>query len=210
MDNTATIEGCSCGMADYGAPGHDGEHDASRASDTNDNDGLVRTRVSGVDAQIYAHRSNTVAGALLVGVDAPEGQRIMFVVNDGDVLDTTVGLPSMQVAGAHDGGEQARASTDLCLACSKAACTNTEHESLLRAIRRGRALAETAAKPGRRSDPITAISDTIANLLLYAADAYGVDAAQQAVDAAQMHFYGDWTDAGRPWGSDDPQPDRVP
>lgn len=56
-----------------------------------DADGLGYLRVPGHQALVYAHRSRSTPGALLVGVDADEGERICMTVNDGDLVDTTVG-----------------------------------------------------------------------------------------------------------------------
>lgn len=64
------------------------------ALDRRDDDGFSRLRVAGIDAIVYAHRSQFVPGALVVGVDADDDQRIQFVVNDGDLVDTTVGVPT--------------------------------------------------------------------------------------------------------------------
>ncbi len=97
-DSTDHVKGCSCGMADHAAPGHDGALEDTTA----DNDGLVEIEVDGIDARIYAHRSNTEPGALLVGVDAPERQKILFVVNDGDLLDTIVGDHGHQASPHHN------------------------------------------------------------------------------------------------------------
>jgi hypothetical protein len=54
--------------------------------------GLVRMTVPGIDAIIYAHRSCHGEDVLFIGVDANEDQRILFAVNDADLVDTTVGL----------------------------------------------------------------------------------------------------------------------
>lgn len=56
-----------------------------------DTDGFTRMHVPGHTALIYAHRSQCIPGALLIGVDADEDQRILFAVNDADLVDTTVG-----------------------------------------------------------------------------------------------------------------------
>ncbi|WP_042376532.1 hypothetical protein [Gordonia alkanivorans] len=54
--------------------------------------GFVSVMVAGIDAVVYAHRSCDGDDVLIVGVDADEGQHIRFVVNDGDLVDTTVGF----------------------------------------------------------------------------------------------------------------------
>ncbi|AZI65554.1 hypothetical protein [Rhodococcus sp. NJ-530] len=82
----------SHGSAEQDTPGHDSAPGTGADHTDTDTDGLIETRVEGVDAKIYAHRSNVTPGTLLVGVDAPQGQSIRFVVNDGDMLDTTVGV----------------------------------------------------------------------------------------------------------------------
>lgn len=62
------------------------------AAATDNADGLVTMSVAGINAAtVYAHRSQTIPGALLVGVEAETDQRILFVVNDGELADTTVG-----------------------------------------------------------------------------------------------------------------------
>lgn len=66
----------------------------SRLHDHHDDQGLVTTRVPGIDAIIYAHRSCLAPEVLLIGVDADEDQRILFVVNEADLVDTTVGVPT--------------------------------------------------------------------------------------------------------------------
>lgn len=55
-----------------------------------DEDGLTYARVPGHTALIYAYRSRSSPGAIHVGVDADEGERIKFFVNDGLLADTTV------------------------------------------------------------------------------------------------------------------------
>ncbi|WP_420879029.1 hypothetical protein [Rhodococcus sp. (in: high G+C Gram-positive bacteria)] len=179
MGDTDNVKGCSCGMADYGARGHDGGADHVDSARTDDNDGLVTAHVAGVDAHIYAHRSTTVTGALLVGVDAPEGQRILFVVNDGDILDTTVGEPLAgevtAVSAARAGGEQIEDS-----------------------IAKGRILATIEAGYGKTRDQTEIVTDAIANLLLFLADSEGVNAATEATADSAMHFREDWCEAGRP------------
>lgn len=60
-------------------------------ADSDDAGGLTYARVDGIDAVIYAHRSSDDPDALAIGVDADEDQRILFCVNDGDLVDTTVG-----------------------------------------------------------------------------------------------------------------------
>ncbi|MDN5758266.1 MAG: hypothetical protein L0H59_07000 [Tomitella sp.] len=96
-----------------GAPRAANQRDAQRAhttteagaamrsimyADTGDLNSRVSATVPGRDnVDIYAHPSQTVDGAVMVGVDAPEGQRILVAVNDADLLDTTIGND----AGAH-------------------------------------------------------------------------------------------------------------
>lgn len=177
MGDTDNVKGCSCGMADYGACGHDGGADH--------NDGLVIAHVAGVDAHVYAHRSTTVTGALLVGVDAPEGQRILFVVNDGDVLDTTVGEP---LAGKVTAVSAARAG----------------REQIEDSIAKGHTLATIEAGYGKTRDQTEIVTDAIANLLLFLADSEGINAATEAAADGAMHFREDWCERGRPipvaWG----------
>lgn len=63
------------------------------ALSANDDSGLAYARVDGIDALIYAHRSCIGDAVLFIGVDADDDQRILFAVNDADLLDTTVGAP---------------------------------------------------------------------------------------------------------------------
>lgn len=56
-------------------------------------DGLVHAEVVGIEAKIYVHRSATRGDdVLLVGVDAPDGQQLVFVVNDHELPLVTVGV----------------------------------------------------------------------------------------------------------------------
>ncbi|WP_241665978.1 hypothetical protein [Prescottella subtropica] len=182
MSDNENVKGCSCGNADYGAPGHDGGPDylATATAATGDNDGLVTTSVAGVDAHIYAHRSTTVPGALLIGVDAPEGQQILFVVNDGDVLDTTVGEPLP--------GEVADTGSQLWQA------RGSQFED---SIAKGHLYATAEARHGETRDRTELVSDAIANLLLFLADSEGAEAATKAAADGAENFREDWLEAGR-------------
>lgn len=77
-------------LANISAAGHDISGAVVDAMG-GDDQGFTRMRVAGIDALVYAHRSCESADVLVVGVDADEGQRILFAVNDGDLVDTVVG-----------------------------------------------------------------------------------------------------------------------
>ncbi|GAB36389.1 hypothetical protein [Gordonia otitidis] len=66
--------------------------------------GLTYLRVAGIDALVYAHRSCKGDGVLFVGVDADDDQRILFAVNDGDLVDTVVGDRTGSIDVTYDGG----------------------------------------------------------------------------------------------------------
>lgn len=96
---TARITADGTTIAEFAVSGHDiaggvRAHLASRDK------GLVYARVPGIDAVIYAHRSHLDDRALLIGVDADDGQRIMLAVNDADLVDTTVGTNTGSVVGS--------------------------------------------------------------------------------------------------------------
>jgi hypothetical protein len=70
----------------------DGDVFAKVRAQLDADDGLEHAEVFGIGAKIYAHRSNTRGDdVLLVGVDAEEGQQIVFVVNDHEAPIVTVG-----------------------------------------------------------------------------------------------------------------------
>lgn len=70
-------------------------------------DQWVGMTVPGTGVEVYAHRSQTVEGAVLVGVDADDGQRLLLVVNEWDALDTTPGESAGSVAVRDAGGDPA-------------------------------------------------------------------------------------------------------